>query len=83
MPLSSKERGACFRAKLRADPAAREENLAKRRERVYDVRVYDASNVRMCQFSQYRQYLIYRPELKSASQCFWKVALYTVGPKSI
>jgi len=33
MPLSSQERGACFRAKLRADPEAREENLAKRRER--------------------------------------------------
>jgi len=33
MPLSSKERGACFRAKLRADPSAREENPAKRRER--------------------------------------------------
>ncbi|KAK7162509.1 hypothetical protein R3I93_006735 [Phoxinus phoxinus] len=33
MPLSSKERGARFRAKLSADPASREENLAKRRER--------------------------------------------------
>ncbi|XP_063737744.1 uncharacterized protein LOC134863258 isoform X1 [Eleginops maclovinus] len=33
MPLSSKERYARFRAKLMADPAAREENLARRRER--------------------------------------------------
>ncbi|XDV41216.1 hypothetical protein PO909_010114 [Leuciscus waleckii] len=32
--VASKERGARFRAKLRADPAAREENLAKRRGKV-------------------------------------------------
>lgn len=33
MPLSNKERGARFHAKIKADPAAREERLAKGRER--------------------------------------------------
>lgn len=33
MPVSNKERGAHFRARIRTDPAAREERLAKRRDR--------------------------------------------------
>ncbi|KAI4829039.1 hypothetical protein KUCAC02_023102 [Chaenocephalus aceratus] len=33
MPVSNKERGARFCARIRADPAAREERLAKRRDR--------------------------------------------------
>jgi len=33
MPVYNKERGARFRTRIRADPAAREERLAKRRDR--------------------------------------------------